>query len=272
MARSGITLGWQADELALQTGMVTGMAKKVSTQGYLSDVLSYTHKKMSEEFDNFVDLARGGQDGKGSLHHVYEWRMPIKAPHAKLWKHQLVGHGASKLASWDWRASKKRIDNPQEKAMDPDDPMYHLEEEDVERFSSRTYFFHWKAPVMEGDFTTIIQPVNVKKIMYASPVDLGELVWSKESVVENPGGDQTTGAFTALWVTWWKTEAPRVFDSILRPELDRDIENSVRMKSRRRSGTLGITSVTDFKTLQEQGEDWARINIDRYQRKYRNKT
>lgn len=264
-----MTLGWQADELATATGAINGMAKSVSTKMYLADVVKYAHTRMSERFDDFVDMAY--LNSHSTLHHVYEWRLNPKDPQAKLWKHVLVGHGANRHATWDWRASKMPILTPEERASDENDPMSTLSAEDVDSFSDRKYIFYWKAPVMEGSFPVTIRPVNVKRLMFPNTDGSGELAWATSVRVENPGGRQTTGAFTTLWTTWWNTEAPRVFEETLAPEFERDAAESTRLQSRKRRGTVGITTVADYQRLMEMAEDWAEVNIDKYRRKYRTK-
>ena len=133
--------------------------------------------------------------------------------------------------------------------MNPDDPMSLGPEDQLEFFSSRRHWFHWKAPVMESGMPVIVLPVHVDNVMYPTGNPLEPLAWSKGHSVQNPGGEATTGAFTTRWVAWWSTEAPRVFDETVKPDAEVELSNAVRLTSRARRGTVGVSAMTDYEAL-----------------------
>lgn len=269
MARSGIHLNGDFGELALKMGQVSGMSKKVTTKAFVDDLVKVTHAAMTEKFDQFVDMTY--LNDSSTLHHVYEWGVPVGNPYARLWKHKLLGGGGDRNATWDWRASKRPIPTPAQRAGKAHDPMSGLSMEDLHKFSDRKYIFYWKAPVMESGMSAIVAPVNVDRVMFPAWTDGGgaELRFgSPESVVDSPGGEETTGSFTAIWSSWWSMEAPAAFDEEVGRPVERLIGDAVREKTRAGTATIGITAVTDIKALKDAGEDWARVNIDRNMRKF----
>lgn len=267
MARAGINLQADFGELAVATGAVRGMAKKVRSDMFAADLVKYTHSVMADRFDMFLDGLGGGTDK--SLHHVYEWNTPPGAPGAKLWTHKLIGHGGNRNATWDWRASKKPIPSIDDRAADTSDPMSLVPEDKLQHLSRERHWFHWKAPVMELGNPVLILPKNGRRIVYPTGDPSRPLAFSRGHTVQEPGGRATTGSFTAKWVGWWSTEAPRVFEEVIAPEAESEIARSVRRAARPSSKTIGISSMVNYAKLMENGEDWAEYNIDRYQRNMR---
>lgn len=266
MARSGINLHADFSELSTTIGAVSGMSKAVSTKVFADDLVKYTHSIMADRFDLFVDMAATGKGGHKRLHHVYEWGMQPGTAYSKLWRHKLLGAGGERNATWDWVASKKPIPTPTERASDPNDPMSLVPADELAYYSNRRYWFYWKAPVMELGQPVIILPVNAERLMFPTGRIDSPLVWTTDSVVYNPGGEDVAGSFTAIWASWWATEAPRAFDEVVEREFGREIQKAVRIKKRRSTATIGISAITNDRALQKAGEDWARTNIDRYRR------
>lgn len=67
------------------------------------------------------------------------------------------------------------------------------------------YSFSKKAFVMESGDTIVIKPRNAKFLAY----DLnGELIISKQSVVENPGGPYVAGAFAEIFSEFFNSNLP----------------------------------------------------------------
>lgn len=261
-------MGAQFDELAEATGALSGMAKRANTEAYVRDLVKYTHARLADRFDTFVDIAYA--NSHSSLHHVYEWGVPPGAPHARLWNHVLFGSGGNRKASWEWLPSKRPIPTPQERHANPDDPMSLVPEEELEYFSDRTYFFQWKAPVMEGSIPVTILPVNVDWLAFPTGKTEKPVMFAKGIHVKNPGGDATKASFSAIWVSWWSTEAPRVFEETVGPEAERDLKRAgIRRKKRRSSANVGISTITSYKALLKRAETWAGQEVDIARRKYR---
>ena len=270
--RSGISIQEDFTELAFLTGKAKGMAKKMSTNAYLSDLVLYTHGEMTRRFDQYMEVLYQTTAGRKQLHHVYEWRVDSKA--GQLWRHKLTGQGGQRSATWDWKASKANIPTPSEARGIEGHPMQTVPKDMFDeiiknRGWTKRYVFHWKAPVMESGQEAIIQPrVPGGKIMYPTGNPDEPVAWKTESQI-NPGGEETTGGFTRAWIAWWSTEAPRVFEDAIAPEVERNAVDSVRRGARKRQGTISVNAMTDYKTLMKHGEQWATYYIDRHQRQMR---
>jgi hypothetical protein len=270
MARAREFLQVDISGLGASMGMVSGMGATIKTNRYADDVLKMTHAVLTEEFDLTMDVwARAAPD---YFHHVYEWGT-LGLPVGRLWKHDLVGHGASRSASWNWVASKRPVPSPQERADNPNDPMSQLDDEELSKFSGRRYFFYWKAPVMEYNTPVNIEPKNGK--MIAFPVwDIEKPIrFSKGLRVMDPGGQNTTGAFTAAWVGWWNTEAQKRFSEIVQPVLEKDLDNvaqdTVRRGSRIRKKSVGLAVLKDYEQAFTLGEEWASLALKKKSSAYK---
>ena len=247
-------------EVGAAMGVISGMAATMKTDRYASDVLDMAHNALSRDFDRHMDLLF--LNAPKSFHHVYEWGA-LSAGGGKmtrLWKHTIIGRGASKNASWEWVASKKAIPTPAQRASDQNDPMSQLSEEQLSRFSNRRHWFHWKAPVMEYDVGVTIEPKNSEMIAFP--------VWDSENPLRfsrglrnlSPGGDETTGKFTAAWTAWWQQEAPQRFQEIVAPVVENDlvdVANSMRQAKRSRTKTVTLNAMASYEQAFGIGEDWA---------------
>jgi hypothetical protein len=263
--RSGVEIRADFSEMAFTMGLVSGMAKTVRTNRYQSDVIEYVHGDLSRSFDEHLDQLRDLAPQR--FHHVYEWntRGGKDLGRDRLWEHKLMGSGGTRNATWAWLASTKPIPSPAERAKNPNDPMSKVPAEEVAKLSQRNYFFYWKAPVMEYNTPVNIEPVNGKMIFIPTGDPSQPFVFSAGARVMNPGGQETTGAFTTAWTEWWGQAAPKVFDSTLQETLEMDTANSVRegvrVGQRQRSNAIGLNATTDFQAAFESGEAWATKNL-----------
>jgi len=238
-------------------GSIDGMCTTVSTNNFKSAVIKHAHHEMSKQFNSTVDII--ASTNPESLHHVYEWRM-VGIPAGRLWKNTLKGHGGSRVASFEFKASRTPILTPMERRRNRSDPISMVPMQVLQKLSTRAYIFYWKAPVMEYNYPVTILPKYGQKIF----VPTGKFdkngkayVFSDSAQVANPGGSKTTGAFTQLYATWWTAEAPGVFDSIVKKSVEKDLRNSVEIataknvRKRRKTFSLGLDSMANFKTAKD---------------------
>ena len=269
MSKAAVSLMADFEELSAVTGAITGVSKVVNTKRFLGELVKYAHSEMSKRFDLFMDLQY--KDSHGAFHHVYEWNAPGGNDASRLWQHRLIGHGASRNATWTWKASKIPVPTPSDRRNNPNDPMSAVPLEEMKHWSENRYWFYWKAPVMESGQEVTIAPKNVKKLMFPTGDTSQPLAWTKSSAIQ-PGGEATTGSFTGAWASWWATEAPQVFDETIAPEVNREIDKSMKVKSRARWGKVGVNSITDHKKLMEQNARWAEANMLRFERRMRSRS
>jgi hypothetical protein len=269
----------QADfsEAGAAAGAISGFAKAVKTDAYLSDVIKYAHGELSRDFDLFMD---GLFEGNHKMyHHVYEWNSDVGGDgdggFFRLWRHTLIGGGAQRSASWEWVASKKPIPTLQERRLNEDDPASQLDDEQIDKFAKRRYLFYWKAPVMELGLPVNIEPKYGEFLAFPIWSLDGEdnIAFSRGLRSFEAGGEETTGAFTAAWAGWWATEAPQRFDEVvgklLERDLKRDTESGIRTGTRARKGKVSLKAMTDYDVAFNRAQDWTEATIIRTSNTYK---
>lgn len=246
MADPFITVDTQEASAAI--GALMAIPVTVKTDRYASAVIVYSHGLMAREFNDSLDLVAATDPKR--YHHVYEWD-EVGVPTARLWRHVLKGHGGKRDATWQFLASKKPVPTPAERATDPGDPTSFVPEEVIAKLSNKTYFFTWKAPVMEYKETVYARPVNVESMFVPVGKPNGRYYFSKNPIqITNSGGELTTGVFTAFWTQWWTQTAPQVFNQKVRETIENDlgrlpVEEIARKYRRAKTKTVQITTVAD---------------------------
>lgn len=227
-------------------GIMTGMTAEIRTVEYTSSVINLAHARLSQMFDWHVDeIAKGTTvtnpaTGRtySPLHHVYEWG-GIGDPANRLWRHVLQGNGASRTASFEFKASNKAVPHP-----------YHS--------SGRTHIFHWKAPIMEYDIPVYVKPKQADKLAWFLN---GRWNFSSGVRIDNPGGE-TTGQFTNAWTSWWNAVAPIEFKQVVTATIEEDLKNSGnQLMGRARKKTVGLSTITDSDKAFEYGKRMAMERI-----------
>lgn len=245
-------------------GFLKEVSVKIGTPQYVGPVLKWVHQKMSEAFsEHMATLAPHNQ---AEFHHVYEWDQ-IGDPSAQLWRDVLVGGGATRMATWEWLASKTVV------------PVVHPEAIGKVK---QIHIFTWKAPVMEYDTEITIAPKRGEWLAYFTgpPGDntSEELRFTKEPItVQNPGGPATKGAFTKEYVSWWGGEGSATeFRMRIQRLLEHDLAgmplNSVsgafRAGTRSRNKPIGIVSIADATAAEEAGRRAARLWLEKRNKNY----
>jgi hypothetical protein len=273
MARkAGVEVGADFSEIGYAMGTISGMAKKVRTDRYLGDVITYVHSELAALFDEHMDFAVDAAPQRFS--HVYEWnpRPGSDRREDRLWRHKILGSGGKRNATFTWRASVKPIPTPQERKNNPNDPMSEVPNEEIERLSKRRYVFYWKAPIMEYNQPVNITPKYAKALFIPTGDPTNPYVFANEFRNLQPGGEQNTGQFTAEWTSWWGAMAPEYFEKYLREGLEKDlagVEDGIRSGQRTRNKKVSLTATVDYKVAFESGEEWAERYIDKNSRKYK---
>lgn len=229
MAKGKAFLAINADtvEASALTGFLTTLSTEVKTDANMGPVLTYTHDKLSERFDAYMSAIAPASPQ--SFHHVYDWNH-IGVPQYQLWKNTLRGRGSDRYASFEFRASVLPVPLP---------------EGDKKPFK-RVHRFIYKAMIMEYNIGVTIAPKRAK--ILAFPVD-DRIIFTKGPVfIDNPGGQATTGAFTAAWTNWWTGPgASQAFDGGIRQTLEGDFSERNFAKfmrrfkvSRRKTGRISV--------------------------------
>lgn len=231
MAKPALSLEMDFSDGYEAAGFVQGMTAEMKTDRYLGSVMSMAHTLMAEAFDTTMDALAASN--RSSYHHVYEWRM-IGNPGGRLWKHAMIGRGTTREATFEWQASKAPILTPEERMSDPlgtNDPIAGVDPDVISSLKPRTYFFYWKAPMMEYDLTARVRPRYAKRLFIPTWRAPGNYRFGMETYQEfsagNPqdgsGGPGTVGNFTAAWLNWWNHTAPNIWDNRVKRVVEEDL-------------------------------------------------
>ena len=258
-----------ASEAAAALGVMNQMAMSIETDRFKRSVISYAHAEMAHAFD--LSISQAAQQDPAKYHHVFEWRM-VGNPAGKLWKHKLTGRGGNREAHFTWKASKAPILTPQERYSGAystgEDAIRKVSPKVISKLSKRTYFFYWKAPVMEYNVKVDIAPKWAKKLFVPVRDNPRGYIFTRHVSNFTPGGSETTGAFSTYWTMWWQDQAQAIFDAEIRRTIERDLgriePEKVAAKYRKtqvKSFSLAGGNV-EYAKAYKDGEEYASYIID----------
>ena len=268
-------------------GFIKTMSTEMSSDMYLSDVISYAHAAMADNFDEQTAMiARNNPD---RLHHVYEPSHTGERDF-QLWEHRLYGRGKSRQASFEWKESVLPIEKPRERHNDPNDPMSKVPMDVIDKLSDQDYIFFMRAPIMEYRMRVNITPKNAKYLFI--PTFQGQArrgnandTWQKQvnyrfdkqnlpdwdyrNPQEPSGGDGTVGQFTAQWVGFWAGGgADATWNDNVKRVIEKDtaladaeISKAARTRTRKRRGTAALSVFADNDAAFEAGANLARAFV-----------
>lgn len=276
MARPAITFDIDDRQAQAALGFIQELSASFRSNRYTSSVLKYTHSQMSKDFDRYMrNLAKASPE---SFNHVFEWRMN-GLQKGQLWKHTLVGHGADRVASWEWLASKTNIPTPMERRRNPKDPMHDVKVSDrvLQQMSRKRYKFVWKAQIMEYNLPVTIVARNSPMLFvptFDPTVNNRGFFMTQMTRVQNPGGTKTTGQFTRAWVAYWSQVAPRTWDAQIKRTIERDLgragteltkaAKTQRLRQKGVSLTTGVNEQAAFNTGKAYAEAFIAKQAERY--------
>ncbi|QNN99137.1 hypothetical protein SEA_FAUST_34 [Streptomyces phage Faust] len=261
MARGFVGFNVDTTEAAALTGFLQKLSMDIKTSRHISPVLKYTHVVMSQAFTEYMSAVAVAAPSR--FHHVYEWGQ-VGDPTAKLWDDKLLGQGANRTATFQWRASKQVVP---------------VRADFREAGVKQIHVFVWKAPVMEYTKTLRIEPKRGKYLATFTGPTNPEGKYQKRFVqggitVKNPGGALTKGAFTKAYVDWWGgSGAQGVFESSVRKVLEEDlgkmpIEMATKPFRRPRVKSLSISTPANSEAAQRAGAAAAKKYLESRSRKY----
>lgn len=201
-------------EEAYLAGYVKGISTTVSTPHYVASALEFASDRLKNRFE--IDFDQRALLSPKLFHHVYEWGDSwatrynnVGNPGMRLWKLVDIDTGTSKAVGFSFLPSVRPTPlHPQEiKA----------------KVQQGKHIFTWKAPVMEYGQTVTISPVEALKgklVFYWEKI--GKVVATTRTITTTPD-PAVVGKFSAYFVDWWSTDAPRIFDREIRPELERNV-------------------------------------------------
>lgn len=261
MARPFVGFNVDTNEAAALSGFLKELSLQIKTARHIGPVLKYTHAVMSDAFTEYMAVVAPAQASR--FHHVYEWGQ-VGDPTAKLWKDVMTGNGATRTATFEWRASKQIVP---------------VRSDFREGGVKPIHIFVWKAPVMEYGKDITIKPKRGGFLAYftgpTNPENKYNMQFTKNPIqVTNPGGPLTKGAFTREYVSWWAGDgAQAVFESSIRTVLENDlgkmpIESVTKPFRRARTKTFAINSIAEAEMAEKAGAAGAKRYLEARSRKY----
>lgn len=246
------------------TGFLEEISVRIGTAQYMSPVLKWVHQEMSDAFtEHMAALAPSHPE---AFHHVYEWD-DLGDPRGQLWRDVLVGGGNTRVATFEWLASKSIV------------PVVHP---DAIGHVSEVHIFTWKAPVMEYDTKITIEPKHGEWLVYFTGPpgeNTPENIQFTNSpiTVQDPGGPYVKGAFTQEYVTWWAgAGAEMIFKTKIKGLLERDLatmplqttSGAFRTGTRKRTKTAGLMVLADSGAAEAAGRKAAKAWLQKRARNY----
>lgn len=256
-------IGFNVDtaESSALAGFLKALSLEIKTDRHIGPVLKYTHAVMSDAFTEYMSVVGPAQASR--FHHVYEWGQ-VGDPTAKLWNDVLIGGGASRTATFQWKASKQVVP---------------VRDDFREAGVRQIHVFVWKAPVMEYGKNITIAPKRGKFLAYftgpTNPENKYKMQFTSKPIqVVNPGGPLTKGSFTREYVSWWGGDgAQSVFESSIRRTLEEDlgkmpIEAATKPFRRAKNKTFTINAIGEAAAAEKAGAAAAKKYLNARSAKY----
>lgn len=195
-------------------GYLTGISDQVNTPQFIGSAVDYTYTYLRSRFETSLDQA--ALLHPDLYHHVYEWgdnwatrHMNVGIPAMRLWRLVGTGTGTRKAVGFTFLPSVRPTPiHPKEAAAGVE---------------AGKHIFTWKAPVMEYGQTVTISPEEALKgklVFYWEKINK---VIATSKTIRTQTDPNVVGKFSGFFVTWWSSEAERIFDSEIRPELEKNV-------------------------------------------------
>lgn len=270
MAREKGSLFVRSDlsEMSMMEGVLQGLSTTVESDRFITPVVENAHVLMANEFDLSMDLKV--EPYLDRYHHVYEWwNSPLPWDQARLWRHELKGAGANnRIATWSWKASKTPIPDHYERKSYGSKWSSHLEDQDIDMLSKRKYIFYWKAPIMEYNTPVKVRPRYAKQLFVPTPrgAPKNRFTFRDEITINNPGGEETTGAFTAAWVTWWSRTGPLIMEESVEKSVKQGVEKATikALKKGSQKRSVSISTIVSHEVAMQNGVKWIQKELYDY--------
>lgn len=254
------------DAMSKASGVIQGISYTVGSDRFIGPVLERTHKIMANEFDLHMDMLRETMPER--FHHVYEWwNSPVAWDQARLWEHNLKGSGTNRYATWTWKASKTPVPTHEERKAQGKYWSSHLDDDDISRLSERTYFFYWKAPIMEYNIPVVVTPRYGDKVFVPTPKKSKKFTFKSSVIIDNPGGEETTGSFNAAWALWWERgHADTVVGKALMDTINDGVKNSTikALKGGTKVRNVKFSTISSSKEAFEEGRRLAERELSKF--------
>lgn len=274
MVKNKLELNVDASGIHATAGYIQGFSDEVVTDKYISSAVGYVQTELSKFFGEALDAA--ARAAKGSYLHVYEWGddydddSTIGNPTKRLWKLTQMGQGKDRVIGYMFLPSVKPV------------PINPILLEGGTQVKEGLHIFTWKAPVMEYGMRVTIRRLPGTKMLAFVDNRTNEMRFAKgpytfEAGVSPHGKPQQKGVFTGFFVAWWQTQAPVLYDNVIRPEIEQGLVKGNRLgeiarKLRRRSKGFSISTAMEGKRTFASARKAAREDLKGQARELRQAT
>lgn len=221
----------ESDRIGKTMNMVNSISYGLKTNAHVNDLITTAHKIISAEF--IVHMSSEAFNNPKAFQHMYEWGR-AGDPNAALWKHLLRGSGSSRVATFDFKASKTAVPVSAAK-------------QSVGVQSN--HIFVWKAPILELGLPVRISP-KLAKYMVLDPKGSSELIYTNKTIyIPRQGSSEVWGSFTNEYMRWVTGAVPlQIIKSQLEPKVSRGIKSALSSAIRKlgpskKTKTFNITPV-----------------------------
>jgi hypothetical protein len=211
-----VDLGWDPSAAYYGAGYIDGIASSITTI-YIDDAMQYATTHLGGLFERAMDTA--ARFAPERYNHVYEWgetygsRETVGVPEYRLWRLKYGGGRGRRTVGFEFLPSHRPS---------PIEPQLLEPGKKGRVVNEGVHIFTWKAPIMEYGLPVTIMPQLAKKLAFVDP-QTGKLVFTSRTITDVPGKDKLEGNFTTFYTAWWTEEAPRLFESQIKPRLEFDI-------------------------------------------------
>lgn len=186
--------------------VVGGMLKAMEDPRFKGNFVEHISTKIEKHF--MTETIAAHMSGQYNLKHVFEWGPqdsrgvatgePGKIP---LFRLRDSGLRNTKMLTFEFLPSVKPVPLP-----DPE--VYGFSPDKISHMNRHT--FQLKALIMETQSNVAISPVGATKLFIPTKKSKYGYVMTPKTVITNPGGRSSTGAFSSWWTLWFETRAPQI--------------------------------------------------------------
>lgn len=190
--------------------LVNSVSYALNTNAHVNDLITAANRIIAAEF--IIHMSREAFNSPKTFEHMFEWGRNGD-PNARLWKHILRGAGRSRIATFDFKASKTSVPvRPPKAAVGV----------------KQNHIFVWKAPVLELGLPVRISPQIASTLVYDIK-GTNQLVYTKRTIyIPRQGNPEVWGAFTNEYMRWWGGGMPAtIVKTILEPKIHAGIKQAM---------------------------------------------
>ena len=201
----------ETDKISDTLDMINSVSYTIKTNAHVNELINAAHRVISNAF--IVHMSQVAFNSPEEFKHMYEWGR-VGDPNARLWKHILRGTGNARVATFDFKASKKAVP---------------LTPEKIQVGVRKNHVFVWKAPVLELGLPVRISPKIATTLVMDYPKRSGQLVYTKRSIyIPRQGAEQVWGSFTNEFMRWFSSGTPvAVIKTELEPKIHAGIKQAM---------------------------------------------